>query len=537
MLRAIIFLSFTSSCLSFSQNFDVQISAPYEVVDAPIKEYYDTENEVIAIKIEGTVTTIQKFTKSTLKEVSRKVYEDHPKGTGTNTMVRQGDNVHFFYDIWDKSTESEQLFVRTINLESGTYSGAGRLLFKVKGKINAGGGGFSFTGSRMTFGGSGAKFDFFTSWDQSLLMVQYRKKPTEKDDDLNYDIIGFGVFDDAMAQVSLNEIKMPYTESKMNNLDYTIDSDGNIYAVTLIYNDDSQKLQIDGKVNYHLEVLRIESGSTEVSHTPIKVEGIHLNKISLFNQPDNAIVCAGFYTKSTNLDNADGVIMFKIEPEGDLFDYKTYEIPVEVLNMYMSERQQEKNEKKDDDGRAEFAELEMRDMILYEDGSIVLTGEQYYIIEHTTVNAQGQRSTYYTYHYNDILALKIDPNGDMAWMKKLGKRQTGRAGRGGMSFSYFDSGDKHYFLFLDNVKNLSLTLDQRPYGHTDGAGGFFTSYVIDDETGDVSKASLFDVRDVKGIEVFQFTVSRIVQISATEFVVEVYKKDKEDMLIKVNVSV
>jgi hypothetical protein len=166
----------------------------------------------------------------------------------------------------------------------------------------------------------------------------------------------------------------------------------------------------------------------------------------------------------------------------------------------------------------------MRELNVYEDGSSLLVGEQHYIIQHTTRNANGVTQTTYTYHYNDILAVKIDADGELEWMKKLGKKQTGSSGQGGMSYKYMKGNGAHYFIFLDNVKNLDLALDERPAGHSDGAGGFLTAYKIDDATGAVSKVSLFDLRDVYGINVYQFKIGRIVQTGPNEIIVEVYKK-------------
>jgi len=154
----------------------------------------------------------------------------------------------------------------------------------------------------------------------------------------------------------------------------------------------------------------------------------------------------------------------------------------------------------------------------------------------TTTHPGGNSSYSKHYYYSDILATKIDKNGELAWMNKLGKAQHGEKGKKGMSFEYFSNKESNYFLFLDNVNNLDLQPNERPAVHQDGKGGFLTAYKIHHETGEVDRVSLFDTKDVKGIKVYQFQVNRIVQISPTEFIVEVYKKKKEDILIKVSVK-
>ena len=130
----------------------------------------------------------------------------------------------------------------------------------------------------------------------------------------------------------------------------------------------------------------------------------------------------------------------------------------------------------------------------------------------------------------------MNADGSLAWMRKLPKYQIGTNGRGGMGMEHIASGKSHYFFFLDNLKNMALTPDKAPARHMDGAGGFFTAYKIDDATGEVTRHSVFDMRDVKGTEVFQFMTSRIQVVDENEFVVEVYKKQKEDVLIKVKIN-
>ena len=132
----------------------------------------------------------------------------------------------------------------------------------------------------------------------------------------------------------------------------------------------------------------------------------------------------------------------------------------------------------------------MRDLLFMEDGSIVITAEQHYVVEHR--DTKTGRVTY-TYYYNDILITKITADGELAWMQKLGKRQKGGAGRGGMSFEYVFANNHHYMFFFDNVNNLELATDQVPKFHTDGVGGFLTAYKVNDESGKVSKVSILDL--------------------------------------------
>jgi hypothetical protein len=118
-------------------------------------------------------------------------------------------------------------------------------------------------------------------------------------------------------------------------------------------------------------------------------------------------------------------------------------------------------------------------------------------------------------------------------MKKLPKRQQGTAGQGGMSYRYLSGAGSHYFLFLDNEKNLNLPKDELPARHMDGAGGFLMCYKLNDKTGEVKKTQILDTRDVEGMALHQFKPSRMLGTALNTLVFEAYKKKKEDVLVKV----
>lgn len=365
-------------------------------------------------------------------------------------------------------------------------------------------------------------------------MIQYRKKPAKKSDTKSWDIIGLCALDENLNVLSQEEIKMPYTERRMDILDYAIDNEANSYALVKVYHDDSnddKKKKKDKVANYHIELFRIAAGSKEIDITKIEVKDKFINNLTLYEGKDGNMICAGFYNKGIDFAAADGILMFKMRKEGGVYDMYTHEIPLDVLNAYSSNKTKKKNEKKEEDDDAELPAMVLRDLVINEDGSIVLVGEQYFIKERHT-----QKRTYYRYFYYDILMTKIDPSGNLVWMKRLPKRQVGTNGRGGMSFKYINSNNIHYVLFLDNVKNHNLSKEEVPAMHTDGQGGYFTSYKINDADGSYVSSSVFNVRDLEEMTIYQFATSRIVKVTEDDFALEVYKKKKEDVMIKIHIN-
>ena len=244
-------------------------------------------------------------------------------------------------------------------------------------------------------------------------------KPKVKRDSKNHDVIGLCVFDKNMDLLWKQEAEMPYTEKKMDNLDYSIDSQGNTYILTRVYDDEGGKVKKDkdGEANYHIELLRIKANSADIKITPIEVKDKFINGLALFESPSNYMICAGFYNKGVDLGDASGIIMFKAGAEGEIYDIANYEIPLDVLNLYTKKKNQRKNEKEEKKDKAEFQDLVLRNLVMQTDGSLILIGEQAFSKTFTSY-MNGRSRSYTIYYYNDMLITKIGKDGQFEWRSR-----------------------------------------------------------------------------------------------------------------------
>jgi len=469
--QSLYFLLLFPFLLSAQNDFDYKVSTPYKVIDAYHKYYFSdlSEEKMIGIKIHKNAVHIQTFDTKTLKEIKREKFDDFPQKYNVSEVKKIKDKIYFFYTLWDKKTKIQQLFVRAIDFNRCTFNSPGKMLFELKERVY---------------------FSYLYAPNQDKILIQCRKKPEKVRDAINYDKIGLYIFDAELNQLVGNEIQMPYTEKQMANIDYHVDKEGNPYILAKVRADGSSKNFIgNGKnrtVNYHLELIKINVKNNSIKITKIELDEYQIASIWLYEGVDKSILCAGFYNKKElSSQNADGVFLFKMDEDGLIINKKFYKIPVEVLNQYEKKITQKKNSKKDKKDKAEFGSLVLRKLIVQPDNSILLVGEQYFIVEHTSTDSNGNTKTRYSYHYYDLLITKIDAEGELAWMRKLPKRQVGSRGRGGMGFKHMSINGNHYFVYLDNVKNMELTLDKRPAVHSDGKGGFLTSYRLNNETGTV----------------------------------------------------
>jgi hypothetical protein len=505
----------------------VTVGKPYEVIDADTKLYFTRGGEILTVKIDKKKNVIlQKLNSVDLTFKTIKMYDDFPKGAMLEKITQFKNRYFLFFSLYEDKLE--QLFYREIDFTKGAFIGGSTKLITSDEKI---------TGMPVMTGfyhfATTDKFKFYFSYDSSSMVIQYRVAPQVRNDAKSFDRIGLHVFDQNMNQKWGKRVEMPYTEKKMDNLDYTVDSKANVYIATRIFDDNTTDLKKrdEEEPNYHLEILKVVS-SGAVTKTTVDVADKFIKTIWLYENAKGNMVGAGYYNKGKRAANADGVIMFSIGPDGKLANLNAYEIPTDVLNQYATGKEKRQHNRSDKDDKAEFENLKLRDIINGKDGSILLVGEQQYLIVHTS-GVGTSRSTYTTYHSNDILVTKIDPSGKLAWMKKLPKRQVGGQGFYGLSYRYVRGNVNHYFFCLDNEKNLNLPLTEVPAAHVAGQGGFLSTYIVNDKTGEVVKKSLVDTRDIQGTEVYQFDPDRIMFTAAYTLVFEAYKKKKEDILVKV----
>ena len=543
MKKKLLFLALTFIVnLSFAQEKlpekNITLGKPYPVVDAKTKEYFTYKDYIISVKMDGKEFILQTFDSKKLTMLKVKIYEDFPKGFVVEDFVILKDRIFLFYSLWDKDREKEQLFVREIDVAKCSFIGNGNLVFDIDGKV---------TGNLVSTGfytfDTANKFDFIQSFDETKLLIKYRKKPKTKDDSKSNDIIGFKVFDENLTVVSSNDVTMPYIEKKMDNLDYSIDSEGNVFIASLIYRDNTtRRVTKDKNINYDIELIKVDTKTGKLTQTKVSLENKKfMGSLRLFEVADNHIVCAGYYSiggkNGKDFSDANGIFKFDLQKGNGTPKIDYYDIPLDIINQNVKESTVKKNSKKEDaEEKTALADLEPELFYISNDGSIYFIGEQQFFVTRTTVDSKGNSRSYTVYFYNDILVTKINKDGSLAWMKKLPKKQRGSLPKGELSFTFVEGENDLNLIYMDNVKNLTLSSTDVPEYHVDGAGGFLTVYKVNFISGAVKKISILDSKDVKGTKIYQFSTDRISSNVNDEFNFEVYKKQKEDILIKVKLK-
>lgn len=171
--------------------------------------------------------------------------------------------------------------------------------------------------------------------------------------------------------------------------------------------------------------------------------------------PQDKIICAGFSRQPDYYNGASGLTFIAIDSNGEGIELqKSLEFSTEFITQHLTEKSTKKTVRAEEkDKNIGIEHLHARSMILKNDGSIILIGEQYWTGD-AGVGGTGNPNS--TSTYNDIIVVSISPEeGEIQWSQKVPKRQYNSLLMDKYSsFAQFVVDDNVHFIFNDNSKNL-----------------------------------------------------------------------------------
>ena len=224
--------------------------------------------------------------------------------------MKIGGTIYIFYREEDNRAGIELLNYITVDFATGKINTKEKTLIKTERELGT----VLFENYIFAPKRDVQKFSFRVSEDSSKILVQYRLKPHKKRNSVNFDDIGFQVFDTSLNLIWKEMLPMPYTESNMSLLDFYTDYQGVGYLLAKVADDPNKGISLrrrkDETPNYHIELFRIENGSTKFEVTKINLEDKFIHSIKL-EEAGGKLVGGGFYNKGNSYNSVDGIFYFK----------------------------------------------------------------------------------------------------------------------------------------------------------------------------------------------------------------------------------
>lgn len=269
--------------------------------------------------------------------------------------------------------------------------------------------------------------------DERYLMV-IENIPVEKEENEKFNVV---MCDRDLNLVWKKDIELPYINSLFLHEDNFLDEEGNLYVLGKLYKDKVREKR-NGEVNSSYHIIAYRNEASEKFDYELKLPEKYISSVTMSINNEGNIVCAGFYSK-VSINSIDGSFFLTLDSKTKAVISSNYkEFDIEFMTEYMTEAQEKKAKKREDKGKDdEMMKYSLKKMIHRSDGGVLLVAEQYYITVSNSTNSSGQITTIYTYHYNDIIIVNIDPTGKIAWAKKIPKVQINSVNIGTVNLGMF----------------------------------------------------------------------------------------------------
>ncbi len=495
-------------------------SAPYQVVDADSKEYFSFGPEdLLAVKNLGKGSFLfQKFEGADLSLRETQAGKIESKEYYYWGIRRMKNKLFLFY-YTNPEKDQYDFYAREINTDKGGFAGSAKLLFSEKEGVTA---------PSMVYGwrvvNTSGFFSIDFSSDESYFVVKYTVKPKVKRDTKNNAEVAMYVFNQDLEKVWSNVYKMPYLESMMRQIDFTVDSEGLGYFLIKKFKVEPSSREAKNDPANESYAILYTNGVDPIDEFSFKMGDHFIDNVILKENAKGDIVCAGYYRKPKSY-SIDGIFVTSLGANGEFNEPKLYEFSAEFIKLYTSpSRKQEKRmEKAEEEGNLGLANLKMRTLNTLADGSLILTGEIFTIV--TRTDSKG--NTYTTYYYQDVVVAKITANGDLLWLERLPKLSTTE------SYKVFLSDQYCYIMFTDNPKNAVLKENESPNA-SKGDSRQVIAYRLDNKTGERKYMPMFGFKEIDGTPVYQYGLNRVTSLTDASFAVEMYIKSKKDMMFRID---
>jgi hypothetical protein len=424
-----------------------------------------TSNSIFSSK-----TSLEKYNKTTIQLEYVKEFE-MPEMNGKKLLlggiyILKGKML-LFASRYDKDEDKNYAYVQKMNASDGSLDGKPKEIDYIAStkKRNAG------------------SFNYVLSEDSSKILLLHNE-PFEK---YGNEKFSYKVLDNNANELWSAALELPYKDKSFTISNYRVDNDGNVFMLASIIKDKDERKD-RSRPGYRYELISYNYKTKNVSETEIALEDKFISDISFRINAKGNIVIGGFYSNKTS-DGLAGTFFLSMDRNSRKVISSGYkDFSTEFLGEFMSARRAEKHK--------ELYNYSIDYLVTRDDGGAIMVAEQYYVQIYQYTDPRTGYTTYtYHYYYNDIIVVNVNPDASIAWVKKIPKLQHSTNDYGYYSSYTMDVvGDKLYFIYNDNPKNLTVDATKVKNGITKK---MVTVLAIVDSKGNLERNVMFSAKDAR----------------------------------------
>ena len=233
----------------------------------------------------------------------------------------------------------------------------------------------------------------------------------------------------------------------------------------------------------------------------------------------NRLVCVGFYADRKD-NRYNGIAYFDMDPN-------TLDIRSQRYNPFSQQFMDDKFGREED---KDIKNLVFKGVEVTPNEEIFFNAEEYFVSTGLEVTGAGQRVKIERYHYNDIVSVKLSPDGNMEWARNINKTEVTQGDGAYASYSSYCKDGKTYFFICTAADNPQLINNERlifKQGLSRNRNVFMISL---DENGVMDYEKIIDQQEAR----LPFMVSMPLKDEAADKMLFYAKRGGKKQLVKVD---
>lgn len=318
-----------------------------------------------------------------------------------------GSHVSVLYSSFDKSKKILQLIVQQLDA-NGTFTGTPVMLLE--------------TGAEKI--DEDNQPDFIFSQDESLVACALRSVSKDKEEQL-YSVC---IFDTALTVLSRKEIQVQVKAKLFGPVTAVLSEEGNFYLLGIEFKTE-KRIKNPGESFYKL--ISFNRSTDKVTANDIRLENRFLTDVAISaDNMNHNIVVSGFYSDKTTYSTA-GVFYYAMKEDSMIrTPVVTSTFSPDFMRKMITEGRTRDNE---------LVNYSIDRSVLRKDGGAAIVAESFNITSRSYWDYYLQAWVYhYYYHYGNIIALSMNPDGSILWSNAIQKDQNS-TDDGGYYGSYFSA--------------------------------------------------------------------------------------------------